>query len=52
VVTFRNLREGVYGGAATHVGKALMPWVIPITVGSYLVVAVIAQLVLDVIHRL
>jgi uncharacterized membrane protein len=52
VVTFRNLRDGVYGQAATRAGRALMPWVIPITIGSYLVVALIAQLVLDVIHRL
>ncbi len=52
VVTVRNLRDGVYGHAATGVGKALTPWVIPITIGSYLVAAILAQLVLDVIHRL
>ena len=52
VVTFRNLRDGVYGSRATRVGRALMPWVIPITIGSYLVVAILAQVVLDVIHRL
>ena len=52
VVTFRNLRDGVYGRGATRFGSALMPWVIPITIGSYLVVAILAQLVLDVIHRL
>ncbi|MDP9027505.1 MAG: vitamin K epoxide reductase family protein [Actinomycetota bacterium] len=52
VVTLRNLREGVYGTAASPVGRALLPWVIPITIGSYLVVAVLAQVVLDVIHRL
>ena len=52
VVTLRNLREGVYGSAASGVGRALMPWVIPIVLASYLVVAIIAQVVLDVIHRL
>jgi uncharacterized membrane protein len=51
VVTLRNLREGVYGSSAAGVGRALMPWVIPITIGSYLIVAIIAQVVLDVIHR-
>lgn len=52
VVTLRNLREGVYGSAATRVGSALSPWVIPITIVCYLVVAIMAQVVLDVIHRI
>jgi uncharacterized membrane protein len=52
VVTLRNLREGVYGGPARRVGSALSPWVVPITIACYLVVAILAQLVLDVIHRL
>ncbi|MEO6532477.1 MAG: vitamin K epoxide reductase family protein [Pseudolysinimonas sp.] len=52
VVTLRNLAEGVYGSRAQRVGSALLSWVILISVLSYLVVAVIAQLVLDVIHRL
>ena len=52
VVTLRNLREGVYGSAGARMGRVLLPWIIPITVGSYLVVALIAQLVLDVIHHL
>jgi len=52
VVTLRNLAQGVYGNAPKRVGSALLSWVIPISVVCYLVVAVIAQLVLDVIHRL
>ena len=52
VVTFRNLEQGVYGARAARAGHALMTWVIPISVISYVVVALIAQLVLDVIHRL
>ncbi len=51
-VTIRNLAEGVYGDPARRVGVVLRPWIVPITVISYLVVAVLAQLVLDVIHRL
>ena len=52
VVTIRNLAQGVYGSAAARVGKALTSWIIPITIISYVIVAIIAQLVLDVIHRL
>jgi uncharacterized membrane protein len=52
VVTFRNLAHGVYGSRATRAGHALMGWVIPISVICYVVIAILAQLVLDVIHRL
>jgi uncharacterized membrane protein len=52
VVTFRNLAQGVYGGAAVRAGCALMSWVVPISVICYAIVALIAQLRLDVIHRL
>lgn len=52
VVTFRNLAEGVYGSAAKRVGKALMSWIIPISIICYVVVALIAQVALDVIHHL
>jgi uncharacterized membrane protein len=51
-VSIRNLAEGVYGSGARRVGAALRPWIIPITVISYLVVAVIAQLRLDVLAHL
>lgn len=52
VVTARNLAQGVYGGLLTRFGRGLLSWVIPITVICYAIVALIAQLVLDVIHRL
>ncbi|MBW8871577.1 MAG: vitamin K epoxide reductase family protein [Leifsonia sp.] len=52
VVTFRNLAHGVYGAAAARAGRALMSWVIPISVICYAIIALIAQLRLDVIHHL
>jgi uncharacterized membrane protein len=52
VVTIRNLAEGVYSEPARRVGAALRPWIIPITVISYLIVAIIAQLQLDVLGHL
>ena len=54
VVTFRNLQEGVYGTGAgvRRVGHTLLTWVIPITVVCYLVIAIIAQVQLDVLHHL
>ncbi len=47
-VTIRNLSEGVYGEPGRRVGTALRPWIIPLTVVSYLIIAVIAQLQLNV----
>jgi uncharacterized membrane protein len=52
VVTLRNLSDGVYGSGAVRFGRAALTWVIPLVVLSYLVVALIAQLRLDVIHHL
>jgi uncharacterized membrane protein len=52
VVTLRNAREGVFGSRLTGLGNTLLPWVVPITVACYLVVAVLAQLRLDVIRTL
>jgi uncharacterized membrane protein len=52
VVTLRNLAEGVYGTGAVRFGRAALNWVIPLVVLSYVAVAVIAQLQLDVIHHL
>jgi hypothetical protein len=49
VVTIRNMAEGVYGGPARRVGAALRPWIVPITVISYVIVAVVAQLQLNVL---
>ena len=52
VVTLRNAREGVFGSRLTGLGNALLPWVVPISVACYLIVAVLAQLRLDVIRTL
>jgi uncharacterized membrane protein len=52
VVTLRNAAEGVFGSGLRKLGDRLMPWVVPITVACYLVVAVLAQLRLDVIRSL
>jgi uncharacterized membrane protein len=51
VVTLRNARERVFGSRLTRAGDALMPWVVPITVACYLVVAVLAQMQLDVLRH-
>jgi uncharacterized membrane protein len=48
-LTIRNLAEGVYGSGGVRVGRALRPWIIPITVICYLIVAVLAQLQLNVL---
>ncbi len=51
-VTIRNAAAGLYGEPLRKVGSALQPWIIPITVASYLVVAVIAQVQLNVLSFL
>ena len=48
-VTARNLREGVFGRRARRVGALLWPWMTLVTVAAYLVVAVLAQLRLNVL---
>lgn len=52
VVTLRNAAEGVFGSGLTRVGRALMPWIVPITVACYLVVAVLATVRLDLLRTL
>jgi uncharacterized membrane protein len=52
VVTLHNAREGVFGERPRAVGRALLPWVIPITVFCYLTVALLAQLQLDLFRTL
>jgi uncharacterized membrane protein len=54
VVTFRNLAEGRFGTdeRIRRVGEVLTTWVVPITVVCYLVIAVLAQLRLDVLGSL
>ena len=52
VVTLRNARAGAFGNGLAGVGRALLPWVVPITVVCYLVIALLAQVQLDVIRSL
>lgn len=52
VVSARNLAEGAFGGALVGFGRALRSWVIPVTIVSYAIVALIAQLRLDVLRYL
>lgn len=49
LVTARNLADGVYGRAAVGVGRTLWSWAIPATIVSYAIVALLAQLQLDVL---
>jgi hypothetical protein len=52
VLTFRNARDGVYGRRLQPVGRALLMWVIPLTVLCYLTVALLAQVQLDLFRAL
>jgi uncharacterized membrane protein len=52
IVTARNLADGAYGGAPVGFGRALRSWAIPVTIVSYAVVALIAQLRLDILQYL
>jgi len=52
VVTLRNAGAGVFGSRLVRVGHALTPWIVPITVACYLIVAVVAQVRLDVLGAL
>ena len=51
VVTIRNLAEGRFGSdeRVTRVGSVLTTWAVPITVIAYFVIALLAQLRLDVL---
>lgn len=51
-LTFRNLAEGVYGTAPRRVGAALRSWIVPITIGCYALIALLAQIELDIIRYL
>jgi len=50
-VTIRNLAEGRFGGG-TRIGQTLTPWIVPITVLCYAVVALLAQLQLNALARI
>jgi len=52
VVTLRNAREGVFGSGLSRIGSVLTPWIVPITVVCYLIVALLAQVRLDVVRSL
>lgn len=47
VVTFWNMKNGVWGKKAIHPGKVLLSWVVIVILVSFLIEAVIAQIVLD-----
>jgi uncharacterized membrane protein len=51
-LTLYNAREGVFGAALERLGSRLYSWVPAITVGTYLVIAIVAQLRLDVLSTL
>jgi len=51
-VTFRNMAEGVFGDRVRPAGRALLPWVAPITIVIMLAIFVIAQLRFPVIQGL
>lgn len=50
--TFRNMAEGVFGAGARRAGRALLPWVAPLTIVLLLIVFVIAQMQFPVIQSL
>lgn len=52
IVTARNLAEGAFGGALAGLGRTLSSWAVPLTIVSYAVVALIAQLRLDILQYL
>jgi uncharacterized membrane protein len=54
VTTFDNLRAGRFGGGerAERLGGALLGWTAPIAIACYLVVAIVAQVQLDVLGSL
>jgi uncharacterized membrane protein len=52
IVTARNLAEGLYGGALVGFGRALRSWAIPVTIVSYAVVVLVAQLQLNLVQYL
>ena len=52
VLTLRNAREGVFGERLRRPGRVLLPWAVPITVFCYLVIALIAQVQLDLYRSL
>lgn len=52
LVTLVNLAEGRLGGRGRAAGRRLLPYVVPMSVAAYLVIALLAQLRLDVLSYL
>jgi uncharacterized membrane protein len=50
VVTLRNAADGIFGDPLRRIGDRLLPWIFPITIACYLIVAVLAQVRLDVVR--
>ncbi len=51
-LTLVNARAGLFGDWMTRVGAALFSWVPAITIAGYLIIAIVAQLRLDVLSTL
>lgn len=51
-VTGRNARQGVFGSRLAGIGTAVWPWLPLVTIAAYVLVAVLAQLRLDVLATL
>lgn len=51
-LTLFNARSGIFGNRITRLGAALFSWVPAITIAGYLIIAIVAQLRLDVLATL
>ncbi len=51
-LTLRNAAAGVFGAGARRAGSYLLTWLVPLTLTCYLIVALLAQLRLDVLRYL
>lgn len=51
-VTLRNAKEGVFGSGPKRLGTTLYSWVPAISVAGYLLIAIVAQVRLDVLSEI
>lgn len=51
-LTLRNAAAGVFGDGPRRLGSYLLTWLIPLTLACYLIIALLAQLRLDVLRYL
>lgn len=51
-LTLRNAAAGVFGRGPRRLGSYLLTWLIPLTLACYLIIALLAQLRLDVLRYL